>query len=171
VSNANQAASSALKRADRILRHPLFLEHMEQNRKAEENRIYCHHDLPHLLDTARIMRIISLEENIEIPADLIYAAALVHDLGKHLQYDRGIPHEQAGADIASAILEDCGFSVSEIAVVVDAVRGHRDPEISGQAGLSALLYRADKASRSCWCCPAAPSCNWSDEKKNLHLVY
>ena len=62
----------------------------------------------HFLDVARIGTIIALEEGLELDREWIYAAALLHDCGKHEQYENGTPHEQASARIAPEILKDCG---------------------------------------------------------------
>ena len=67
----------------------------------------------HFLDVARIGTIIALEEGLELDREWIYAAALLHDCGKHEQYENGTPHEQASARIAPDILEDCGFDDKE----------------------------------------------------------
>ena len=89
-----------MERIDRILAHPLFVSHLEKNRQAEEGRKFCRHDLQHLLDVARIGQICSLEEGQGLDRELVYAAALLHDIGRHLQYEEGIPHEKASAGIA-----------------------------------------------------------------------
>ena len=100
-------------RIDRILAHALFREYLEKNREAEKDRIFCRHEMTHFLDVARIGRIINLEEGLGVAEELIYAAALLHDIGKHLQYSQGIPHEKAGAELAPEILRDCGFDEKE----------------------------------------------------------
>lgn len=51
------------------------------------------HGMVHFLDVARIGTIIALEEGLKIDREWIYAAALLHDCGKHEQYEIGIPHE------------------------------------------------------------------------------
>ena len=37
--------------------------------------------------------------------------------------------------------------------------------------LRLMIERADKMSRTCFCCQVEPICNWKDEKKNLKLKY
>jgi len=160
-----------MERIDRILKHELFLEHVEKNNEAEKERRFCRHDMAHFLDVARIGRIINLEEKLGIEEEMLYAAALLHDLGRHVQYDQGIPHEQAGAEIAPVILRDCGFGEEETGLIVDAIAGHRDKTIAGDRSLGGVLYRADKASRPCFSCRAERDCNWKDEKKNMKIRY
>ena len=158
-------------RVDKILAHPSFLENLQKNREAETDRRFCRHDMTHLLDVARIGTLINLEEGQEIPKDLIYGAALLHDLGRHEQYREGIPHEQAGAAKAPSILSDCGYDREEAEAVTAAILRHRDPDAAAVPGLTGILYRADKASRPCFCCPAQKDCSWKEGKKNLHILY
>ena len=108
-------------RADRLLAHPSFLENLQKNREAETDRRFCRHDMTHFLDVARIGTLINLEEGQEIPKDLIYGAALLHDLGRHEQYREGIPHEQAGAAKAPSILSDCGYDREEAEAVLEQI--------------------------------------------------
>ena len=93
--------------------------------RAEADRIFCRHTLQHFLDVARIARIESLEAGVPLASELIYAAALLHDLGRYAQLAHGTPHEQAGAELAQRIMADCGFSKEETACVCGAIRGHR----------------------------------------------
>ena len=115
--------------------------------------------------------IINLEEKLEIPRELIYGAALLHDIGKHRQYEEGIPHEQASAEIAPEILRDCSFDEKETGVIVDAIAQHRNSAVFSEKNLRGVLYRADKASRPCFACKAEADCNWKGNKKNLKIVY
>ncbi|MFR4429839.1 MAG: HD domain-containing protein [Blautia faecis] len=101
----------------------------------------------------------------------MYAAALLHDCGKHEQYEIGTPHEQASARIAPEILKACGFNDEETGVIVTAISRHRDPEAAKEKNLNGILYRADKASRACFACDAEKDCNWKDGKKNLTIKY
>lgn len=156
-------------RINQILHHPLWQETMKDLGILEQGRIFCRHDIVHLLDVARIACLENLESGLGIPKELIYGAALLHDLGRAAQYREGTPHHQASAELALRILPECGFSPAETDRIVDAIRSHRKDETVGDISLSGLLYRADKASRLCLFCNAREGCNWSDEKKNLTL--
>ncbi len=160
-----------MNRIDKILKHDLFIENLGANKAAEQERVFCHHDMAHFLDVARIARIINAEEQYGVAVEILYAAALLHDLGKHLQYSKGIPHEQSGAEIAPFILRDCGFGEEEINTIVAAIASHRDAAIKEEKSLRGLLYRADKASRACYACEVSGECNWKDGKKNLEILY
>lgn len=127
--------------------------------------------MAHFLDVARIGEIINLEEHLGLEREWIYAAALLHDMGRHVQYEDDTPHELASAEIAPQILKDCGFDESETAVIVSAIRSHRDISVSEENDLRGVLYRADKASRACFACAAETECNWKDGQKNMRIRY
>lgn len=158
-------------RIDAILSHESYKSHIKKNLAAEENRIFCRHNMEHFLDVARIAMILNLEEKMGLEKVHIYAAALLHDIGRHIQYAEGIPHEAASAEAAVEILEDCGFSEAEREIILTAIRNHRNKEIAKNRDLSGVLYRADKASRACFGCTAWEVCDWAVEKKNMHLRY
>ena len=160
-----------MERVNRIIKHPAYIDHLSQNCAAEAGRRFCHHDMAHFLDVARIGQIMNLEEGLGIPKELVYAAALLHDIGKHIQYERGTPHEQAGGEIAPIILEECGFSKEETQVIIDAILSHRDESAAGEKSLRGILYRADKAGRACFVCEAEQECNWKDGKKNFEIYW
>lgn len=167
-----------MERINRILRHRLFTGALRQIEELEEDRIYCGHDLEHLLSVARMAYIENLEERLGIEKELIYAAALLHDIGRGLEYTEAIPHEEASCALGQTILRDCGFGQREIETVLVAIKGHRkggaevcftekNDETERTKRLSALLYRADKASRNCYYCKQAEQgCNWSAAKRN-----
>lgn len=160
-----------MERVNKILNHHLFKKHLVENEAAERERRFCRHDLGHLLDVARIAMLMNLQEGLGVEAEFVYAAALLHDIGRHIQYEDGTPHEQASAELAPIILKDCGFNDNETYVIVNAVRQHRNAEIAKESFLNGLLYRADKASRPCFACKAEADCNWKESKKNRTLKY
>ena len=151
---------SDMDRVNRIWRHPVYQEHYKKIQELESERIFCRHTPEHFLDVARLMYIYALEEHLELPKELIYAAALLHDIGRHLQYERGIPHEEGSVMLAGQILRDCGFSDAECLKICDAIAGHRAKKTGEDGGLAGALYRADKASRMCLFCAADAECNW-----------
>lgn len=154
-----------------ILNHPVFRQCCREIATEEQGRIFCRHDMAHLLDVARLMMILNEKESLGIDEEIIYAAALVHDVGRHIQYRYGIGHEISGALIAPGILRDCGFSQTEVRTIVQAVMRHRSRAAKQEKNLSGLLYRADKMSRSCFACPAENLCSWPADKKNLVIKY
>lgn len=155
-----------------IRKHPLYVSSYQRLQELEQERIFCCHQMNHLLDTARIAYILSLERGIGISKEAIYAAAILHDIGKGRQYESGIPHELASADIAEKILaelpEELMFTLNENEQILTAIRGHRKLRENAEP-LEAILYESDKASRACFACPAETDCNWSTEKKNKEI--
>lgn len=162
-----------MERVNKILDHDLFQLFLEKNRVAEEDRRFCRHDMNHFLDVARLAMILYLQDcgipYGEISQELIYAAALLHDIGRWKQYRDGTPHEEASAQFASEILADCGFTEDETAQIVTAISNHRNEAVKEKRTLSGILYRADKMSRSCFCCEVERECDWKGRKKNLIL--
>ena len=84
-----------MERVNKICGHPVWKWHMERLAEYEKDRIFCRHGIEHLLDVARIAYIENLEKNSGISKEIIYGAALLHDIGRYLQYTEGIPHEKA----------------------------------------------------------------------------
>ena len=155
-----------MERYHKIVEHELFQEYMSRIEVLESERIYCRHNVNHLIDVARIAYIICLEKGASYSKDVIYAMALLHDIGKPEQYEEKIPHEITGAKKAAAVLNDCGYSDDEIRQIETAILDHRHgPKEAGKL-LSEILYEADKSSRMCLFCNAKDSCNWNDNRKN-----
>jgi len=156
-----------------VFTDPDFIFCMKETAVLEKERIYCRHDMGHLLATARLAYIFSLERGYGIDRSLIYAAALLHDCGRAEEYKSGIPHDRAGAGTAYRILSRYDFSEKEIEEILAAIRGHRETgDVSmPEDRLSEVLYDADKMSRNCFLCGARDSCSWSDEKKNLTILW
>lgn len=163
---------NGMKRVNAILAHPQYRECYARLEELEKDRIFCRHQMTHLLDVARIAYISNMEQGLGIEKEVIYAAALLHDIGKYVQYEDGTPHEQSGEKIASEILgslsEKDAFSDEENRMILTAIRGHRRLREDADV-LEKLLYTSDKASRMCFACPAEGECDWSTEKKNMEL--
>lgn len=132
----------------------------------EKERIFCGHGLSHLLDVGRIAYIYCLEEGIGLSKELVYAAALLHDIGRGREYTEGTPHEKAGAELAEIILKDTGFSGEEQNLILSAILSHRRNSTEERNILGEILYMADKKSRCCFMCSAEKECNWKEERKN-----
>lgn len=160
-----------MERVNQIIAHPKYREYRDRIDAHERERRFCRHDLAHFLDVARIAEIMNLKERLRIGEEQIYAAALLHDIGRFVEYEGGASHEIASALLAPEILSDCGFSEAEQEEILAAIAGHRNRKIAEEASLRGVLYRADKKSRSCFGCREEASCNWSREKKNMELHY
>lgn len=170
---------------NRILEHPLYKEYLCEIKKCEENRIFCKHDMVHFLDVCRLAEIewlryqmsFGISDNKDTVTNtdcsmrnLIYAAGLLHDIGRFQEYQMEIRHEIASSQLARSILEDCGFKNRDIEEILTAILNHRNKSVMNENTLSGFLYRADKKSRACFACEAESECNWSIEKKNMKLI-
>lgn len=159
-----------MERVNKIWRHPVYQECLHKIECLEQSRRFCHHDRNHFLDVARLAYIENLEKGYGISKEWIYACGLLHDIGRHLQYEKGIPHHEASAHIAEPILQECGFDTAEVKVILKAILDHRNGDTRERSDLSGLIYRADKASRMCFGCASEKECNWPVQKKNMKLT-
>ena len=72
-----------MERIQKILNHPLYQEQFKLLQDAEKDREFCRHTMEHFVDVARLMYIYTLEEKTNVSKELIYAAALLHDIGRY----------------------------------------------------------------------------------------
>ena len=158
-------------RVDFIFENPKYQEYIDKIKQAEEDRIFCLHNMSHFMDVARIAYNINLEEGLEISKELIYATALLHDIGRIEQYENGTPHELASAELAPEILTEIGFGEQEQEEILRAIREHRNKDIAKEKSLAGIIYRADKLSRPCFACEAESKCDWKKSKKNMQIIY
>lgn len=159
-------------RLNEVVHHWIYQDYYGRIKRLEKERIFCCHQMPHFLDVARIAYIKNLEENLGFEKDVIYTAAVLHDIGKSFQYKWTIPHEVAGEKIAKEILttlpEDSQFTEEEQQQILRAIRGHRRKH-EGMEPIEELFYDSDKRSRMCHSCPAQKQCNWTEEEKNMEI--
>lgn len=135
--------------------------------KKEEDRIFCIHDIEHCLDVARISYILALENNVKIDKDVVYGAALLHDIGRAISAKN---HEVESVKTAREILKKCEYTEKEINLICNAIESHREKSLKVE-NLSDILAFADKISRQCYNCKAIDECYWSDSKKNMEIEY
>ena len=167
-----------MERIERIRNHPLYVRNQQRIDDMEVNRIFCCHGVTHSLDVARILYILVLEQGLSYEKDIIYAAALLHDIGRGLQYEENVSHHEVGARLAEEILADCDYSEEEIVIITTAIAGHHTGKsyVEGvadnpKASFKDLFYKADKLSRNCFDCKAREECYWAQEKRNLQIRY
>ena len=163
---------SMMDKVNRIWNHPMYREAYAAIQELEKEREFCGHSAEHFLAVARLMWIYNLEEGSGLSRERVYGAALLHDIGRHLQYRGGDspPRGQrsAGGENSPGLRfcggGDSGYSGSDPC-----------PPLAGDPGrkksLRGYLYRADKQSRSCLSCLAEAACDWPEEKKNLKIDY
>ena len=116
-----------MERVDKILAHPEFRVYMRRIREQERTRVFCLHGIEHSLDVARIGYIKNLEQGLSFRQDVIYAMALLHDIGRCEEYASGKSHHEAGAELARPILLACGYTEHECAEICDAIGRHKAP--------------------------------------------
>ena len=156
-----------------ILQNALFCARWKEIEQSEQTRRFCRHDLIHLLDTARIMYLMVLEEGLPFSKDLVYGTGLLHDIGRGLERD-GLSHAQAALPVVKAILEQSAYTENEIASILQAIADHSGSGLKLEGHpktLAALLYQADKAGRRCFYCAARNECYWPETMKNQDLAY
>ena len=158
----------AMQRIQPILHHPKYCDWMKKIDQLEQDRVYCRHGLSHVLDVARIASLIAAERKASYPRDVIYAAALMHDLGRLKQYTTGEPHAEAGIQMARELLRATAFSTQEQQEILYAIGSHRVGDASDS--LSQILFEADHASRMCFACEASDTCYWSEERRNHTIL-
>ena len=151
-------------RYNRIVRNEEFNRLLDEIEALEWTAFTLKHGLEHLLDVARISYIQVLEDGLDYDKNILYAAALLHDIGRAAEYRDAGSHDEAGAVIAEGILRDCGYAESEIQMIQETIRGHGEERGSG---LAVLLHRSDKASRMCFRCKAADTCKWKVKNEGI----
>ena len=148
-------------RLNAVVNHEVYQTYYKRICECETDRVFCCHQMNHLLDVARIAYIKNLEEGLGFDKELIYVAAVLHDIGKSFQYRQQIPHEIAGERIARRILDSLptGFTFTdeEKALICLAVRGHRRRH-EHMKPIEELFYESDKRSRMCLSCMAENDC-------------
>ena len=101
-----------MQRVNLILTDKTFITRMKEIEEAEKDRIFCKHGYEHIIDVARLSYILYLENRLKnkdaeiIDKALIYAAAILHDIGRFSEFDKFLSHGEAGSVIARGILEN-----------------------------------------------------------------
>lgn len=157
-----------LHKVNKILNSKKYKEYLKKNNECEIDREFCKHDIDHFLDVARIAYIISLEKGLNYSKEVIYAIAILHDIGRWMEYEKGIPHEEASEILAKELLREAGFSEYEENLILQAILSHRK---RGEEELNSIIYKSDKLSRKCFACGAEQKCNWNKDKKNFNILY
>ena len=156
-----------MKRVNSILFHPTYQVNFQEIQRLEKNRKFCGHTMEHFLSVARLSYLEVLTKGLTIDKEVIYAAALLHDIGRALEITQGMPHQEGSAIIAREILPECGFNEEEQATIIDVIIKHREEQ---EGDLATIFYLADKLSRNCFDCPVRGECNWPDAKKNMRIL-
>lgn len=159
-----------LKETNIIVKSKIYKDYLKELEYLESDRFFCRHNYEHFISVARICYILKLEENVNVCKDMIYATALLHDLGRIFEIKEGINHALASVTIAKEILKLTNFSKEDKERILNCISYHRKKEKSEDEFFN-IFYRADKLSRPCFRCPAYKQCNWSFQKKNHEIIY
>lgn len=152
-----------------ILNNKIFKENYRILESLERDREFCNHGIEHSLSLGRIAYIKVLEEGLSFSKEVIYGTALLHDLGRVLQYKEGISHEEGSIILANDILKDTSFTKEEKDLILIGIKGHRGEGL--EDSFSNLIRECDKLSRSCFNCKVSKDCYWNEEKKNNLIKY
>lgn len=157
-----------MEKLNRILHHPSYVNTMEKIEELEKEREFCCHGIDHSLTVARMMYITALEEDLAYSKSMIYAAALLHDIGRSVVLVGDSTHAQAGLSLAEDILGDAGYEKAEITEILKAMASHGHDKEEGleKDSFSYLLSRCDRLSRNCFYCKVKSLCYWDDIRKN-----
>lgn len=157
-----------LELSNKIIRSEQFCKLLAELRELEKDRKFCSHDMDHFLAVARIALIMCYEQGVEADPDILYSAALLHDLGRVEEYRKGTAHDKAGVSIACEILEKIGCEEEKCSQILSLIASHR--KNGGDTGsLEGIFYLADKRSRQCFDCAASGECNWDINKRNNEI--
>ena len=155
-------------RINAILNDKEYKEYLGKIKAWEKKRNFCKHNMKHFMDVARIAYMLTLENNMRVNKEIIYAIGLLHDIGRFVQYEDKTPHEKASAILAPNILNRCDFNAEEQKLILSCIINHRNKE-NKQGSLEEVIYKADKLSRPCYDCKYESDCNWDKNKKNMGI--
>ncbi|MGE5398493.1 MAG: HD domain-containing protein [Chitinophagales bacterium] len=172
-----------MKRIELILKDPSFIDYINRNTLSDQEHRYCKHDLAHMIDVARITYILILEQQSignyittgslsgkMAARETIYAAGLLHDIGKWKEYMTGEDHAAFGARLAREMLPRLFFNDNEIDVISQAIFEHRNIS-KDMSFLGEKLHRADNLSRVCSQCTESTNClKYQNKEIGTHLL-
>lgn len=149
-----------MSRVNQLLEQEDFISYMEKIDESEKERLFCKHGFEHGLNVARIAYAYLLEKGELLHfKECVYAAALLHDIGRWLEYETGEDHAEVSARLALPLLEACRFSGDDIQVILKGIREHRRHPEDNLTKLGAALALADDWSRDCRRCSVQSRCH------------
>src|SRR5512137_462710 len=101
------------------------------------------HGLDHVLRVVYLCEVIGKEEHADMR--VLLPAALFHDIARPTEKEKGIPHEEAGAQMAERYLRSIQYDKERIRNITHSIRTHRYRSIEKPETLEAqILSDADK---------------------------
>lgn len=150
----------SMNRVNQIVDNADYMSYMKKIEESEKERCYCRHGFEHGLDVARIAYAYILERGeLLLSKEGIYAAALLHDIGRWVEYETGEDHAEVSARLALPLLEVCDFSSEDIQVIIKGIREHRRHHDRNLTLLGEALAKADNYSRDCRHCTMQKQCH------------
>ncbi len=152
-----------MNRLENILHNSVYWDYLHKNQEKEIERIYCKHNWEHLALTAQLTQKLLREKQQTLAPDplvnleIVGASGILHDIGRWIQYETGEDHAQAGSRLARPLLEQAGYSKTEINLICQAVEEHNKGQ-EAQSLLGKALCLADDLSRPCAVCQARAGC-------------
>ena len=127
-------------RVDRIIYNDEYRRLMETVRNKETDRIFCRHGLEHCLDVARIAYIMNIEQGYAIDREIIYAAALLHDVVE----DTEITFEDLTGEFPEEVVEALRYLTRDKSMnYFDYIRNIRKNPIAKKVKQADLLHNSD----------------------------
>ena len=81
------------------------------------------HGWDHVFRVSILCEIIGKNEHANM--EILLPAAFLHDIARHLEEERGIPHEEEGAKVAEIFLRSIDYKEEYIPEIINAIRTHR----------------------------------------------
>jgi uncharacterized protein len=81
------------------------------------------HGLDHVLRVVYLCEVIGKEEGADMA--VLLPSAFFHDIARPVEEEQGIPHEEAGAQMAEAFLRSIRYDEERIPGITHAIRTHR----------------------------------------------
>ncbi|MHB8126010.1 MAG: HD domain-containing protein [Desulfitobacteriaceae bacterium] len=162
---------STIPRVNELINNPIYENYLIKIAKAEKERKYCKHGFDHGLAVARIAYAFLLEQGeTSMGKEVIYAAALLHDIGRWVEYETGEDHAQASSTLALPLLEECGYNYEEIKVIAKAIAEHNTHSGENLSILGRSLALADDWARDCRQCKAKNGC-YKFSEQMMRIIY
>jgi len=161
-----------MNRVNEILNDPEYRACIEKIDTLEAYRLFCKHGMEHSLQVARIAFMLNMQDSLGYEKELIYTAALLHDIGRADATDSR-EHAESSVEASLKFLNRYSYSPEEINMITDAIRSHSkgaDQNDGVHFPFNDLPFRADKLSRACGLCPVQNKCHWPEKLKNKELT-
>ena len=92
----------------------------------------------------RLATEIAAKERLSIDADVLFAAAFLHDMGAIGEFQKGgVDHAERSAELAEPMLRDAGFPMAKWPAVRDAILTHMHDKQPGSRPEAIVLHDAD----------------------------